>query len=108
MDAAFVTSHPGARVGEFVHLRFSDNGSGMDAQTLARLFEPFFTTKAPGTGTGLGLSTVYGIMEQHRGFIDVESTLGVGTTFHLYFPRTRTLDEAGVRAPTNEKLRSIA
>lgn len=83
----FVTTHPGARTGEFVHLLVSDNGSGMDAQTRSHLFEPFFTTKAPGKGTGLGLSTVYGIVDQHHGFIDVESSPGAGTTIHLYFPR---------------------
>ena len=102
LDAAFVASHPGARVGEFVHLRVSDNGSGMDAQTLSRVFEPFFTTKAPGKGTGLGLSAVHGIIEQHRGLVDVESTPGTGTTIHIYFPRASTLAEAedGVRTAT--------
>jgi PAS domain S-box-containing protein len=99
LDAGFVASHPGAVPGEFVLLRVADNGCGMDAHTLALIFEPFFTTKARGVGTGLGMSTVYGIMKQHNGFIDVESTLGVGTTVHLYFPRTTEVAKAAEASP---------
>ncbi len=99
LGADFVAAHPGAGQGEFVRLRVADNGSGMDAHTLANIFEPFFTTKIPGQGTGLGLSTVYGVMKQHHGYIDVESTPGVGTTFHLYFPRTADGPEAAVTGP---------
>ena len=87
LDAAFVGQHPAARIGEFVHLMVRDSGTGIDDVTRERLFEPFFTTKPAGKGTGLGLSTVHGIMLQHDGFLFVESTVGVGTTFHLYFPR---------------------
>ena len=72
--------------GEFVRLSISDNGVGMDERTKSRVLEPFFTTKAPGAGTGLGLSMVYGLAKQHGGFIDVVSELGSGTTVHLYFP----------------------
>lgn len=74
------------RAGPGVRLTVSDNGSGMDAATLAHIYEPFFTTKKPGAGTGLGLATVYSIVQAHAGGIEVESAPQRGTTFRLYFP----------------------
>lgn len=75
-----------ARAGRFVRFEVSDTGCGMDADGLAHLFEPFYTTKEAGKGTGLGLATVYGIIKQHQGWIEVQSQVNAGTTFALYFP----------------------
>lgn len=78
--------NPHARPGTFVCLQISDTGHGMDAVTKARIFEPFFTTKGEGRGTGLGLATVYSIVERHRGWVEVESSVGQGSTFHVFLP----------------------
>ncbi|HWI56879.1 MAG TPA: PAS domain S-box protein, partial [Bacillota bacterium] len=79
-------AHPEARAGEFVCLSVTDTGCGIAPEHLNRIFEPFFTTKEPGKGTGLGLATVYGIVKEHQGWIEVSSRLGQGTTFRIFLP----------------------
>jgi len=73
-------------MGAFAMLSVQDNGCGMSRETVARIFEPFFTTKEDRDNAGLGLSTVYNIVQQHHGFIDVKSNPGKGTVFSVYFP----------------------
>jgi signal transduction histidine kinase len=77
---------PDRRPGRFIQLSLTDTGSGMDSATLGHLFEPVFTTKGVGTGRGMGLASVYGMVSQHAGWIEVDSAVGQGTTFDIYFP----------------------
>jgi hypothetical protein len=99
VDAAHTAENPNRRAGRFVCLAVSDTGCGMDAATLKRMFEPFFTTKDVGKGTGLGLATVHGIAAQHKGWVEVDSQVGVGSTFRVYLPVTTQAPEPAAQPP---------
>lgn len=103
LDEAYVAAHPWSRRGRYVAVTVADTGNGMDDETQAHMFDPFFTTKAMGKGTGLGLTTVYGIIKQYQGYIDVESRLGHGARFTIYFPRSFESQEPPAVTPVCEK-----
>jgi CheY-like chemotaxis protein len=86
LDEDVRTTHWGTYRGEYVLLNIADTGHGIEKEVQHRMFEPFFTTKAPGQGTGLGLSMVYGIVKNHHGHIECDSEPGAGTRFNIYFP----------------------
>lgn len=104
-DEGYCGSHVGVTPGCYVMLAVSDNGCGMDRQTLAHVFEPFFTTKGVGVGTGLGLATVYGIVNQNNGSIDVQSEEGKGSTFRVYLPRHTVVNSETAKASDSAVLR---
>ena len=101
IDPEFCRSRSAAHPGQYVVMSVADNGTGMDQATLDHIFEPFFTTKALGKGTGLGLPTVYGIAQQHGGFIEVRSELNRGSTFETYIPISTAIGEQ--RKPVEDR-----
>ncbi len=101
IDDEYCKEHAWASRGRYVLLRIYDTGTGIDEETLNHIFEPFFTTKDIGKGTGLGLATVYGIVKQHCGMITVESEVGKGSVFRLYFPVSKIAKPVSDERPTN-------
>ncbi len=95
--------HPEAVPGHFVCLTVSDTGDGIPPEVLPRIFEPFFTTKTAGKGTGLGLATVYGIVKQHQGWVQLDNRPGQGVTFHIMLPASAAAAE---KAPNNTKFQA--
>jgi two-component system cell cycle sensor histidine kinase/response regulator CckA len=100
-----IATNPKARPGSFIRLSVTDTGSGIAPEEMERIFEPFFTTKEVGKGTGLGLATVFGIVTQHHGWIEVKSKLNEGTTFHVFLPRMMEKESALAKLPRPPEVR---
>ena len=104
LDEAFCLLHPGSVTGSYAKVTVSDRGEGMTDEVMRRLFEPFFTTKELGRGTGLGLATVYGIVKQSGGYIEVISEPGHGAHFNIYLPRVQQPAETLRKQPADDQL----
>jgi len=102
IDDAFCQKYPFARPGRFLHIAVSDSGAGISKENIAHIFEPFFTTKETGKGVGLGLSSVYGSVKNHNGFITVESEPGMGTVFDIFLPLSEAAAESAVKTGPDE------
>jgi CheY-like chemotaxis protein len=105
LDARYLVHHSDAHAGRFVCLTAADTGCGIPTENLRRVFEPFFTTKEVGKGTGLGLATVYGIVKQHQGWVEVESELGKGTVFKVFLPCSGEATGPSEAHPVEETVR---
>lgn len=106
IDSATAARYPGSKPGPYAVLSIEDTGVGIAQEHLANIFDPFFTTKAPDKGTGLGLASVFGVVESHGGFVQVESTLGAGSEFQVYLPALRA--EPVFEAPVQPRPGSLA
>ncbi len=106
LDEKYCVEHVGFIAGEYTQLTVSDNGTGMDRKTLSQIFDPFFTTKKAGEGAGLGLATVYGIVKQNNGFVNVYSELDHRTTFKIYLPPLKgDIGQSQVESPAKQEIR---
>jgi CheY-like chemotaxis protein len=99
LDAVYCNENPGSKVGDYVELIISDNGIGIASEIQTRVFDPFFTTKPQGKGTGLGLAMVFGFVKRSNGYISLNSKIGLGTTFHIYLPRSQSEKALQIKLP---------
>ena len=106
VDTAHIRKSIEAAPGRYICLSHTDNGEGIPPENLQRIFEPFFTTKELGKGTGLGLATVYGIVKQHKGWIEIETEMGKGTTFHVFLPAS-AVSAPEIEAATETQFRTL-
>jgi two-component system cell cycle sensor histidine kinase/response regulator CckA len=104
LSEKFILNHPGSKTGLYTTFEISDSGIGMDKEMRLKIFEPFYTTKPKGQGTGLGLSTVYGIVNQNNGYIEVKSVLGRGTTFNIYWPSINQTELSSEKQPAATRI----